>query len=399
MILLALLPACGTPLDPADGKVDDTGVETGQDSGDTGGYPEGLDLDAPDGGFLYTEDHILDFGIELDDAAIAALAADPRTDVHATFRFGPERYDVGLHLKGNRSFRTLDEKAAFKIDFGEFVDDQELHGVRRLTLNNMVLDPSMLSEHVAYELYGALGVPSPRHGSARVTVNGEWYGLYGIVETMDEQFLARVWEDDAGNLYEGGYGGDFREGCADLFTLQEAGTPKDGSDLVALVDAVVASTPDTFLALLDGSFAVDPLLDLWAAELATANPDAYTTLANNFYVYHEPTADRWWMTPWGPDQAFVDEVPVAGPYYGQLAANCDAVPECRARMDEHLDRVLATWEEMDLSGWAAAEAARIEADCRDDPRSEYGDYGCRDAQAALVSWIAARPDAVRAQTE
>jgi hypothetical protein len=58
----------------------------------------------------------------------------------------------------------------FKIDFGQYVPDQRFDGLRRLTLNNMVQDRSMIREHVAYQAYAWLGVPAPRHGYAELWV-------------------------------------------------------------------------------------------------------------------------------------------------------------------------------------------------------------------------------------
>ena len=142
--------------------------------------------------FLYEEGVIHDFRIELDGSARAHLALDPRDDVHATFEYEGERWEVGLYLKGSWSFRTLAAKAAFKIDFHEWVPEQSFRGVRRLTLNNMVQDATMMREHAAYRLYAMRGLPAPRHGYARVWVDGTYYGLYGIVESMDQDFLDRA---------------------------------------------------------------------------------------------------------------------------------------------------------------------------------------------------------------
>ncbi len=97
-------------------------------------------------------------------ASREALATDPGEYVEATFSldaaggaYGP--LDVGVRLKGNASFRTLDGKAAFKLNFDPAPGGRFL-GLRRLTLNNMVQDPSMLHEALAYEVFR--GRASPR---------------------------------------------------------------------------------------------------------------------------------------------------------------------------------------------------------------------------------------------
>jgi hypothetical protein len=100
------------------------------------------------------------------------------------------------------------------------------------------------------------------------------------------------------------------------------------------------------------------------------------------------------MIPWGPDQAFIGDVDVHGDYEGELAVLCAASPECASELDEHLASVLAAWDSSDVVGYVAAETARIEDACRTDPRSPWGDYGCRDAQAAMRDWTVARPGVV-----
>lgn len=402
--MLLLLLACGTPLDPPDTGTD-TGTDTAvDDSGDTDVVDTdsgGDDTDTgpvetdEDGDFLFG-DRTLDFELVLDDAAIAALGAAPYEEVPAVFRFQDQSWDVAVRLKGTRSFRTLDEKAAFKVDFQEWDETARFYGFKRLTLNNMIQDATMSSEHVSYYLHGLLGHPAPRHGYARVRVNGQAYGLYGVVEGVDDDFLERHFpDDDEGNLYEGGYGGDFAEGCAPLFEQKE-GEDTSLADLDALIDEVLASTPTTFPDLLERHFDVDALLDVWAVELVTSNDDAYSTLGNNFFVYHAPSGG-WTMVPWGTDQALDGDEPVLGTLNGKLAMRCSQSPECLTRLEGRIDNLLSVWDQAGVSAWVAAETARIEDDCRSDPRSEWGDYGCRDALAALRAWVDARPDVVRGE--
>ena len=378
-MFLLLLGACGTPLAPVTVDTVDTG-----DTADT----EGED------GFPFG-DTILSFGLALDVEALAALAADPRTDVYGIFTFNDESYDVGVHLKGSASFQDMSGKPSFKIDFHQWTPDQRFHDLERLTLNAMVQDASMSSEHAAYKLYAALGLTAPRHGYAQVSVNGELYGLYGVVEPLDEHFINLHFDDDSGNLYEGGYGADILDGRADNFEIAEQGLPENRVDLQALIDAVDASTPSTYFSVLSANFNTDALLDQWAAELVSSNSDAYTTLANNYFLYHEPTTARWTMILWGPDQAFIDDLDVHASFYGRMAQRCAEAPDCAARLDERMAHVLDVWQSEDLVGFVAAETARIEDACRTDPRSPWGDYGCRDAQAAMRDWTAARPGIVR----
>src|SRR5690606_38689255 len=118
--------------------------------------------------------------------------------------------NIGVRLKGNYgSFRTLDQKAAFLLDFNRYSDDQKLVGLTKLSVNNMVQDCSMQREILGYALLRDAGVPAPRAGYVVVRVNGELYGLYTAVESSDNNvFLDHWFGGHGGNLYEGAYGSD-----------------------------------------------------------------------------------------------------------------------------------------------------------------------------------------------
>jgi len=385
--MLLLMVACGRDVLESDSTLP-------ADTGDSGALP-----DDPEGSdFLYA-DHILRFDITLDAQAMDALGTEPSEDVVATFAYAGEAYEVGLHLKGSSagSFRTLDEKAAFKIDFHQWDPDQTFHGVRRLTLNNMIQDSTMSHEHAAYWLFDRVGVPSPRHGYANVWVNGELYGLYGIVETADEQLVNRLFEgDDDGQMYEGGYGFDLYDWAVDEFPQKE-GDETERVALQSLVTAVEACPADGVLALIEAYFDADALFAMWAVELAISDPDGYSTQANNYLLYHAPLASQWTMLPWGPDQGFEDADPLLGKINGRLTSMCLADVGCAPGLYAAIEQVLVTWESSGFADYVDAETARIEADCRADPRSEWGDYGCRDEQALMRDWVRARPEVARAE--
>lgn len=420
-LALSLLLSCTLPVDApsTDPSTPETSDPSGRDdtghdtleivpgpeiTGPCAAEVEGLDTSSGDGAFLYSSQgapHILDVCLLLSEEAIAALEKAPEDDVIADFIFSGHQWRVGVHLKGSTSFRDLSEKAAFKIDFAEWSDGQTLHGVRRLTLNNMIQDPTMAAEHMAYRLYASAGLPAPRHGYARVWVNDEWFGLYGIVETLDEQFMSkRLGDDGQGTLYEGGYSADLFDWAADRFEVQE-GDEADISDLEALIEAVEAGHPDGVLALLAAHFDAEALLDLWAIEILTSNDDAYATNGNNYLLANPSRAGQWSMLPWGVDQCFQEDedgdIAVYTALAGRLAEACRDDVGCSAALDARIALMLQLWSDLDIPGQVAAVTEAIESDCRSDPRSEWGDYGCRDQQAAMRLWAAARAEEVSTQ--
>ena len=125
---------------------------------------------------------------------------------------------VGIRLKGGTgSFRPLSGKAAFKIKFnfenpkGE--KGKKFLGLKKLTLNNMVQDPSMIHENLIYQAFRAVGVSASRTGYAYVRVNGDDYGLHLNIENVDDVALGKrfgTFQKPPQHLYEGEYGDDVK---------------------------------------------------------------------------------------------------------------------------------------------------------------------------------------------
>ena len=158
-------------------------------------------------GWMYDPATMVEVDLELPPASIDALDADPEEYVDGTFSlnttdgsYGP--LQIGVRLKGQGSFRPLSGKAAFKLKFSHSVPGQRFLGLKGMTLNNMVQDPSMIHETLTFALHRAAGVPAPRTGYSFVRVNGDAYGVYLNIENVDEIMLRRHFATTK-HLYEG----------------------------------------------------------------------------------------------------------------------------------------------------------------------------------------------------
>lgn len=346
-----------------------------------------------DGAVLYAEGAVHEVHLTLSDSAIASLRDDPTVEVKAGLELGEARMDVALRLKGNSSFQSIDQKPSFKIDVHEYARTQRIDGEKRLTLNNMIEDPTMLREHSYYWLAARFGVPAPRQAYARVWVNGAAYGLYNLLETMDEELIEHAFGDDEdGNLYEAS-GADFTH-SRNWFDLEETGdvvpTP---DDIDALVDAVEASRSGDYWTTLNERFDIDDILFYWAIEIVSGNDDGYVFNHHNYLVYHAPLAAKWSMLPWGTDRSFSREVPPRGdgatPLFGDLVIRCWDDDACAAALAARIEDVLVVWDE-ELGGEIDATWSRIGADCEADERKR---YSCRPDK--LQEFVEARAEFLR----
>ena len=81
---------------------------------------------------------------------------------------------VGIRSRGDGS--RSEEKPGLKIDFNKYVPSQEYYGYKTLVIDNLTQDASMLRERLAFLVFEAMGIASPRNAHARLTVNGRVLG-------------------------------------------------------------------------------------------------------------------------------------------------------------------------------------------------------------------------------
>src|SRR5262245_381391 len=60
----------------------------------------------------------------------------------------------------------------------------------------------MIREQVAMTFFDRMGVSAPRRSFCRLYINDQYHGVYGMVEEIDTDFLARTLGENAGYLFE-----------------------------------------------------------------------------------------------------------------------------------------------------------------------------------------------------
>lgn len=349
---------------------------------------------ADDAAWMFDPSVVVRIELGLSDEAREALAADPFAYVPAVFTmtYGARQYGpsaISLKLKGQLrgSFRTLDGKAAFKL---KFPSGARPDGLKKLTLNNMVQDASKVHEAVSYEVFRAAGVAAPRTGYAEVVVNGEPYGLYVNVETMDEVALAR-WYASTQHLYEGTYG--FESDPTDPFDAHyevDVGDEDDRADLAALL-AAATNVGDGWYARVAAFADLEQMTRMWAAEAWTGQADGYSGMSTNNYYLHADGAGRFTMLPWGTDMALVERID----FYDDAAQHvlfngCVADPICGALYADAIAAVNATAKRLRPAARAAAIHRGLRAAIERDPKLEESLAAVRAALRATIAFASRR---------
>lgn len=392
----------------------------GADSGTAGAG--GDDAPPPPGAeVLYDPATLATFELTIPEACREALQAEPTEYCEGAVTYRPPAGPsltfplVGIRLKGRATMQPLTEKPSFKIKLDEYLDGPRLFGTRRLTLNNMVQDPSMAHEVLGYRYYRAVGVPAPLCNYARVVVDGEPYGLYANLETVDDEFAESRFDPAPGNLYDTSnevYFVDFLPEWLGSFELETNHDAPDTSDLEALI-AAVGAPAESFYAEVGAVLDWDEVLTLGAAQAVVADWDGYFGAANNYELYHELARDRFLLIPWGIDQTFgtadgergeplaqleyaVDHS-TSGRENGVLFRRCREDDACWADYLARLQTALEVWNGLPLLDELEA-ALELTADARaEDTRRPYGDARSEEFVEGLRTFLVERGPLVEAQ--
>ena len=160
----------------------------------------------------------------------------------------------GLRTKGSYTLEhSVTENAgsdrfSFTVNFGKYIKKkdygvkQNFFGCDKISFNNFFFDKTMMKEFFALKLLDEMGLPTPEYGIAKLYINGEYYGVYAMVEAMDHSILERYYgvdKDELSSYLCKPEGTQFRyeEICEDPSPLweQDEDTKKDVEDMLPTV--------------------------------------------------------------------------------------------------------------------------------------------------------------------
>ena len=119
---------------------------------------------------------------------------------------GENYSNIGIRAKGNTSLSNVSQmnsdRYSFKLEFDQYDSTKSYYGLDKISLNNIIQDNTYMKDYLVYRMMGEFGVAAPLCSYVYITVNGEDFGLYLAVESIEESFLERNYGNDYGELYK-----------------------------------------------------------------------------------------------------------------------------------------------------------------------------------------------------
>ena len=281
-------------------------------------FSGGLTALAGDGGVtmeyesrLFDTDEIIEIDIRIDEDDWENMLANATAEEYCECDVvinGETIYNAALRTKGNTSLTTIaadptTDRYSFKIEFDHYVDGQTCFGLDKLVLNNNYADATSMKEALIYDMYSYFGADASLYNYAKISVNGEYWGVYLALEAVEDSFMLRNYGAQSGELYKpdsmniGGFGfGGFSPGGGgadlnytdddpDSYSTIWEGEVTDTTDadhervIAALKNIAEGSGLETYMD-------IDNLLRYMAVHVFSVNEDSLSgMMAHNYYLY------------------------------------------------------------------------------------------------------------------
>ncbi|HXU00343.1 MAG TPA: CotH kinase family protein [Polyangia bacterium] len=259
-------------------------------------------------------------------------------------------------------------KMQFDIAFDKVDPNGKFHGVDKLVFDMPRSDWTFMHDRLAHAWLRQAGILATCTASARLIVNGSYYGLYVVEDNVGRSVVKQFFPDNSdGDLWEGGELPQLNKMTVDWTRLQAF---KDANDLAA-VSAIVD---------------VKGSITTWAAEALLNDADGYYGGFHNFLLYDQGAPGMVFL-PKDTDSTFeylaLFDLPDAAdhPVFFWEARAKPAPPPGRDWMivlsddgwrRKYADAIaaqLAHWDVGQIQGWIDGWSQQIAADVAADPHS------------------------------
>lgn len=203
-------------------------------------------------------------------------------------------------------------KIPFMIKFNEYVNGQTYQGNTTLSIRNYgtSYDAAMLQEPVTNMAAQLVDMPATDTAYAGFKFNDGEEKLYVISELVNENYLAKYFENANGILYKAELGSTLSyvdedpSSYANSFTQQTRVNDADLLPLINFMRFLNQSDDATFEKELPNHLDVDSFATYLAVNAMLVNTDSMLGMNNNYYLYYDEETQQFTLLMWDANESF-----------------------------------------------------------------------------------------------
>jgi CotH kinase protein/Putative metal-binding motif len=275
---------------------------------------------------------------------------------------GQSSWDQTVRFDGDRA------KMQFDVSFDQTDPMGTFHGVSKLVFDMPRDDWTFMHDRVSQAWLRQAGVMAPCSASARLNINGSYYGLYVLEQGVGSGTVAAFFPSSPkGDLWKGGVQAETNTASPNTARLKQFKNANDLTSLSAILD-------------IQGS------LSSWGAEALLNDSDGYYGGSHNFYLYDQGAAgfvflpqdtdsDLDWLGVFGDVEstdhpiywwsARAQPAPTPGDKWLIVFGDAGA----RVHYADAIAGLLAKWNVTQIQGWIDTWSQQIAASATSDPHA------------------------------
>ena len=320
------------------------------------GNEQYLNLDSD---YIFDEEKFSTFELKLPASSLQRIDDNPTAEEYVEGSLiyeGDTISPVGIRYKGsigayvgcvsgtdwaNPSGRKTCTKLSMKVKINWEGREEKFFGLKKLQFHSQNNDDSQMRDRLAYWMFREMGVPAPRANHARLIINGDYVGVFSLVEQIDGRFTRYNYNDGKGNLYkevwplrpegipypEQTYLNNLKTNEDDnpsanlIKTFAQEIADADDNNIKTVIEKWMDVDEIISYAVVDRTIKVDDGAFHWYCNGGCSN--------HNYYWYEEPNNEKLHLIPWDMDNTFENIIFNANPVtpiaddWGEITANCN----------------------------------------------------------------------------
>ena len=244
---------------------------------------------------------------------------------------------------GHPSGQKTCEKLSMQVKINWNDRKERFFDLNKLQFHAQNYDKSQLRERMAYWLFAQMGVPAPRSIHARLIINKNYSGLYGLTEEIDNRFAEYFYKEGKGNIYKEVWpvkaNGEIQSDIALIEALKTNEEEQNINLIKEFGQAIAASNTSNSKEVIRKYMKINEIMSYIVVDRAIRHDDGpfhwycsddteKSCVNHNYYWFEDKKNKKMHLIPWDMDGTFEHVILNANDYtglidkWGEISNNC-----------------------------------------------------------------------------